>query len=94
LDKLQTWLEELRRAHPGHEKGLTKAGIRKMIARLQEDIGQYEGSREIENAFPVSGRSGTGGLQREADQGAVLKRRGPHGLCRHVEPAAGAGGTR
>jgi hypothetical protein len=55
LDKLQTWLEELRRAHPGHEKGLTKAGIRKMIARLQEDIGFYEGSREVEES-PFPGR--------------------------------------
>ena len=48
LDKLQAWLDELRRAHPGREKGLTKAGVRKMIARLQEDIGQFEGSREVE----------------------------------------------
>jgi hypothetical protein len=48
LDRLQTWLEELRRAHPGKEKGLTKAGVRKMIARLQEEIGLYEGSQEME----------------------------------------------
>ena len=50
LDKLQARLDELRRANPGLEKGLTKAGIRKMIARLHEEIGIYEGTREFEKS--------------------------------------------
>jgi hypothetical protein len=48
LKRLEQWLERLRQEHPGHEKGLTKAGIRKMIAQLHEEIGVYEGSREVE----------------------------------------------
>jgi hypothetical protein len=30
--------------------GLTKAGVRKMIARLHEEIGFYEGIREFEES--------------------------------------------
>jgi hypothetical protein len=48
LKRLEQWLERLLQEHPGREKGLTKAGIRKMIARLQEELGLYEGSREVE----------------------------------------------
>jgi len=48
LKRLEQWLERLLHEHPGHTKGLTKAGIRKMIARLNEEIGLYEGSREVE----------------------------------------------
>ncbi len=48
LERLEQWLEQLKQQHPGHEKGLTKAGVRKMIARLHEEIGIYEGSREVE----------------------------------------------
>lgn len=48
LKRLEQWLERLLHEHPGHTKGLTKAGIRKMIARLHEEIGLYEGSREVE----------------------------------------------
>ena len=48
LSHLEKWLERLKQEHPGHDKGLTKAGIRKMIARLHEDLGVYEGSREVE----------------------------------------------
>ena len=44
LDHFQKWLEKLLRSHPGRERGLTKAGVRKMIARLQEEIGYFEGS--------------------------------------------------
>lgn len=31
---------------PG-DKGLTKAGVRKMIARLHEELAVYEGSQEL-----------------------------------------------
>jgi hypothetical protein len=48
LVRLENWLERLMHENPGREKGLTKAGIRKMIARLHEDLGIYEGSRETE----------------------------------------------
>ena len=50
LDRLQVRLDELARLNPGHEKGLTKAGVRKMIARLHEEIGVYEGTREFEES--------------------------------------------
>jgi hypothetical protein len=50
LDHFQKWLEKLLRSHPGHERGLTKAGVRKMTARLQEEIGFFEGSREFEES--------------------------------------------
>jgi hypothetical protein len=32
--------------HPAGDKGFTKAGIRKMIARLHEELAVYEGSEE------------------------------------------------
>ena len=48
LRHLEAWLSRLQQEHPGSEKGLTKAGIRKMIARLHEDLGLFEGSLEIE----------------------------------------------
>jgi hypothetical protein len=59
LDHFQKWLEELLRSHPGRERGLTKAGVRKMIARLQEEIGFYEGSsmeEELPSAQPEKAR--------------------------------------
>jgi hypothetical protein len=48
LEELQHWLNRLRQENPGPEKGLTKAGIRKMIARLHEELAIYEGSLEME----------------------------------------------
>jgi hypothetical protein len=53
LERLQAWLDRLRQQHPGREKGLTKAGIRKMIARLHEDLGIYEGGLETEHERPT-----------------------------------------
>jgi hypothetical protein len=44
LADLEAWLDRLRRDRPPAEKGLTKAGIRKMIARLHEELGIYEAS--------------------------------------------------
>ncbi len=39
-------LERLQQTHPIGSKGFTKAGIRKMIARLHEELAVYEGSEE------------------------------------------------
>ena len=50
LCHLEDWLARLRRDHPVPEKGLTKAGIRKMIARLHEELAVYEGSEEVKSA--------------------------------------------
>lgn len=46
LHHLEGWLARLRRDHPGPDKGFTKAGVRKMIARLHEELAVYEGSQE------------------------------------------------
>ena len=50
LRYLEDWLTRLQREHPVSNKGFTKAGIRKMIARLHEELGVYEGSEEIKAA--------------------------------------------
>jgi hypothetical protein len=52
LSHLENWLARLQREYPVPAKGLTKAGIRKMIARLHEELAVYEGSREVEQADP------------------------------------------
>lgn len=46
LQHLQERLAELQRKHPMGEKGFTKAGIRKMIARLNEELALFEGDEE------------------------------------------------
>lgn len=46
LRDLQDRLEKLQRKHPIGEKGFTKAGIRKLIARLNEELAVFEGSEE------------------------------------------------
>jgi len=43
---LEGRLRELQVSHPIGSKGFTKAGIRKMIARLHEELAVYEGSQE------------------------------------------------
>lgn len=43
---LEKRLERLQQTHPLGSKGFTKAGIRKMIARLHEELAVYEGSEE------------------------------------------------
>lgn len=50
LRHLEDWLARLQREHPVPNKGLTKAGIRKMIARLHEELAIYEGSEEVKSA--------------------------------------------
>jgi hypothetical protein len=49
LRHLEDWLARLQRDHPVPEKGLTKAGIRKMIARLHEELAVYEGSEHVKS---------------------------------------------
>ena len=46
LRDLQERLQRLQKTHPLGAKGFTKAGIRKMIARLHEELALYEGSEE------------------------------------------------
>lgn len=44
LRELEQRLARLQQSHPAGDKGFTKAGVRKMIARLHEELGAYEGS--------------------------------------------------
>jgi len=46
LHSLESRLARLQQTNPIGSKGFTKAGIRKMIARLQEELAVYEGSEE------------------------------------------------
>ncbi len=46
LRVLEERLERLPQTHPIGAKGFTKAGIRKMIARLHDELAVYEGSEE------------------------------------------------
>jgi hypothetical protein len=43
---LEARLERLQQANPIGTKGFTNAGIRKMIARLHDELAVYEGSEE------------------------------------------------
>jgi hypothetical protein len=49
LGHLEVWLSRLLHEHPGPEKGLTKAGLRKMIARLHEELAVYEGTQAVKS---------------------------------------------
>jgi hypothetical protein len=40
-------LQRLQQSHPFGERGFAKAGVRKMIARLHEELAIYEGSQEL-----------------------------------------------
>jgi hypothetical protein len=46
IQLLEDRLRRLQGANPIGTKGFTKAGIRKMIARLHEELALYEGSEE------------------------------------------------
>ncbi len=46
LRDLEQRLARLQQTNPGGSKGFTKAGIRKLIARLHEEMAVYEGSEE------------------------------------------------
>jgi len=43
---LEERLRDLQRNYPVGTKGFTKAGVRKMISRLHEELGLFEGSEE------------------------------------------------
>jgi len=47
LRDLNDRLARLPQTNPVGSKGFTKAGVRKMIARLHEELAVYEGSEEI-----------------------------------------------
>ena len=46
IRSLEQRLDRLQQTHPIGSKGFTKAGIRKMIARLHEELAVFEGSEE------------------------------------------------
>ena len=47
LRDLNDRLARLQETNPAGSKGFTKAGVRKMIARLHEELAVYEGSEEV-----------------------------------------------
>lgn len=50
LHQLEDRLRRVQQSHPLGSKGFTKAGIRKLIARLHEELALYEGSQEVGQA--------------------------------------------
>jgi hypothetical protein len=50
LSHLEEWLSRMQLEHPAPSPGLSKAGIRKIIARLHEELASYEGSQEVQSA--------------------------------------------
>ncbi|HKB05135.1 MAG TPA: hypothetical protein VKD90_23120 [Gemmataceae bacterium] len=52
LRALEERLERLRQADPAGAKGFTKAGVRKMIARLHEELAVYEASEGARQGAP------------------------------------------
>ena len=53
LRDLEQRLARLQQAHPIGSKGFTKAGVRKMIARLHEELAVFEGSEEARQIHPA-----------------------------------------
>jgi hypothetical protein len=58
LRRLQSWLDRLQKEHPVPGKGLTKAGVRKMMARLHEELAVYEGGQEVNHSETPLSHSG------------------------------------
>lgn len=50
LRDLERRLSELKQTSSIGQKGFTKAGIRKLIARLHEELAHFEGSQEARQA--------------------------------------------
>ena len=53
LRDLEARLDRLRADHPVGEKGFVKAGVRKLIAKLNEELAVFEGSEEARVAPPA-----------------------------------------
>ena len=53
LRQLEERLHRIQQQHPLGAKGFTRAGIRKMIARLHEELAIYEGGQEVHKADPA-----------------------------------------
>jgi hypothetical protein len=53
LRSLEERLARLQQTHPIGAKGFTKAGVRKMIARLHEELAIYEGGEEAKRFHPA-----------------------------------------
>ena len=51
MRSLEERLGRLQAKHPLGSKGFTKAGIRKLIARLHEELAVFEGSQEAREAM-------------------------------------------
>ncbi|MCL2641542.1 MAG: hypothetical protein FWD53_11900 [Phycisphaerales bacterium] len=47
IRQLEERLNYLMQNHGSHEKGYTKAGIRRMLARIHEELAMYESGREF-----------------------------------------------
>jgi prefoldin subunit 5 len=52
LRDLEKRLQSLQESNPIGSKGFTKAGIRKMIARIHEELAVYEASEEARRPQP------------------------------------------
>lgn len=50
IQSLEDRLRRLQQDYPIGSKGFTKAGIRKMIARLHEELAVYEASQEARHS--------------------------------------------
>ena len=53
LQLLEDRLHRLQQSYSLGEKGFAKAGIRKLIARLHEELALYEGSQEFHQTDPA-----------------------------------------
>lgn len=53
IDSLEKRLARLQQSHSIGAKGFTKAGIRKMIARLHEELAVFEASAEARQTETV-----------------------------------------
>jgi hypothetical protein len=53
LRQMESWLQRLQQEPATPEKGLTKAGVRKMIARLHEELAMYEGGLTMRSSEPT-----------------------------------------
>ncbi len=64
---LTYWLSQLEEKKATARKGLTTASIRKMIARLQEELAEYEAAGELPPAAAEQRpEPNDGGVEREA----------------------------